>query len=385
MNNDDAYFDVVKSYTDGVRMLFTAPGKPTGDRGGRGASTYDELAAQSKTLNTNSAQLTEMAALRLDHHSASVRESASLSLLAKVHTDLDVGYYLLEIAREQEMKREFGRRDTGNRRANIESANEPVLKIIEGIAPVVRSSKRSIILPDNLDTAKTELAQHTDMTLTMITTRAGEACETAFIGLAGVGIGELVQAVSLVGMDIAAELSKAEQVSELFDLFRSFFSRAYDTITSLLGPKLAEMVGDQVLEWLEDYKVGVKAASLLDRFYETETIREEINQKIKTSQVNLPLVNSGLTGVRELNDSFHRQTKLVNSILPKMKFAAVIPTAVLPQGKLIMVSAYICLGGYVAFTAGDYVDAHRLDFFDRVFGLRQVIDSKLGKHNEREK
>jgi hypothetical protein len=79
-----------------------------------------------------------------------------------------------------------------------------------------------------------------------------------------------------------------------------------------------------------------------------------------------------------LNEKYRQQTKLVNTILDKAGWLAAIPAAALPKAYLLVSAVYLVLAGYVIFLGADYVDAPRVSWFDRIPGVRRVIEDTLG-------
>ena len=46
MDTTTSYLEAARAYADGVRVLFTPSGVPTGERGGRGPASWTDLADQ---------------------------------------------------------------------------------------------------------------------------------------------------------------------------------------------------------------------------------------------------------------------------------------------------------------------------------------------------
>jgi len=58
MPSTNSYLDVARDYAQGVRVLFASSGVPTGERGGVGPASADDLAAQAEKVSEVSAKLT---------------------------------------------------------------------------------------------------------------------------------------------------------------------------------------------------------------------------------------------------------------------------------------------------------------------------------------
>ncbi|MEC4816341.1 MAG: hypothetical protein SAK29_24195 [Scytonema sp. PMC 1069.18] len=102
MNTPVPYLAIAQNYADGVRVLFAPSGESTGERGGRAPTSPQELAEQAENLSPVSAALTQALAVQRTDADATVRFQASIRLLAKALTDLEISAYLLQAARDEE-------------------------------------------------------------------------------------------------------------------------------------------------------------------------------------------------------------------------------------------------------------------------------------------
>ena len=388
MNASDLYLATARAYADGVRVLFAPSGAPTGERGGRGPASPEELAGQAERLAPLSADLTQAAAARLAGDDPAVRVQASTGLLAKALTDLEISAYLLRAAEDEEDGAAWagdggGERGLGGlgateeRLALVLGAVGPALSAVEG--PAVSGVERGERAPGDLPTARVMLSNSVDDALDLISERAGRTGQAALGGLLGLGVAEVAQAASVVGMDVARARGQADKVTRLYELFRDFAIRAYDSLVALLGQHLAQTTAQRVLEWLEGFKEGEQFGELLERLYGTRRTGRDLGQLVAESQAGLEQFAAAVDRVDGLEAAFGQQVDLSEKLLKGLRFLALVPATALPQGRLLMAAAYIVLGAYVVLAGGDYVDAPRLERLGRVPGVRRVVEAQLGR------
>lgn len=375
MNTNNSYLEAARAYAGGVCVLLAPSGREIGVRGGQGPASFTDLAARAEALSPVSERLTKESAMRLTHPEPAARIEAETALLAKALTDLEISGYLLQAAQDQESERQWGNERGMDRSAGSSQITKPYLAILLGKEE--KSALDRAVAPRSLSAARTELILQSGDALALITARSADASQTALEGLVGLGASELAKAVGIVGLDIAKALGQAEKITQLYNLFRDFLFKAYNAFVALLGPQLSKIVGEQVTEWVEKISDGEPIPDLLEKLYETEETKEALQQEIETSKAKLDRFTAAIEQVGKLNDALGKQTNLVEKILPKLKWAALIPAAALPQGQLLMAAAYIVLSGYVILNAADYVDAPRLQRLDRVPGVRRVIETHL--------
>jgi hypothetical protein len=386
MNANELYLEAVRAYADSARVLFAPSGQEAGERGGRGPTSYSDLEAQAEVLAPLSAQVTEEAVGRLAESTPAERIELETALLAKAFTDLEVCTFLLEASEDQRIETPWEpEAERGlERSAASRGAAEPCLKLLLGEeAPAPAGPKRGR-KPKDVDEARAELTLQAGDALVLIAERAADSGRIGLEGLVSIGMDEIAKAVGVVGLDIARALGKAEQVTKLYELFRDFLQRAYDSIMALLGPKIAEFVGEQVKGWVEKVLSGEAVDELLEKLYETAKTRDALRSTIMGSKAELDSFITAIEKVSGLNEAYRKQTGLVDKILPKLKYVTLIPAAKLPQGKVVLAAAFILMTGYVILVGGDYVDAPNLDKLDRVPGVRLEVELSLAVPDYRE-
>jgi hypothetical protein len=375
---ESTYQATAQAYADGVRVLFAPSGAPTGERGGWGPASPGELAEQAERLAPLSAELTQAASARLTDADPAVRARASTQLLAKALTDLEIGLYLLQAAEDEEHRIAWvGGPGTERSRGGLGATVERLdLLLGEGEA-VPAAVERGEQPPRNVRAARVVLSDAIVDALDLVSERASKTGQAALSGLLGLGGAEVAQAAGAVGMDLAQALGQADKVTQLYNLFRDFAVKAYDSLVALLGQQLAQTAAQRVVEWFEEFKEGEQFARLLERLYETDQTRRDLSRLVAESRANLESFTAAIQRVDGLDAAFGQQADLAEKLLRGLKVLALIPAAALPQGRLLMAAAYVVLGAYVVLAGGDYVDARRLERLGRVPGVRQVVEGQL--------
>ena len=386
---ESTYQATAQAYADGVRVLFApspsgghsdgAPsGAPTGERGGRGPASPEELAGQADRLAPLSAELTQAASARLTDADPAVRAQASTQLLAKALTDLEISAHLLQAAEDEEDGLAWTEGAGTERSAGGLGATEERLSILLGeFETGLGLVERGAAAPRDLPTARVALSNAVEDALDLISQRAGRTGQAALGGLLGLGVAQVAQAAGVVGLDIARSLGQAEKVTHLYNLFRDFAVKAYDSLIALLGEQLARTAAQKMVEWFEEIKEGEQFGKLLERLYETQQTGQELGQLVVQSRVDLDKFTAAVQRVDGLEASFAQQIDLSEKLLQGLKYLSFVPAAALPQGRLLMAAAYIVLGAYVVWAGGDYVDARHLERLDRVPGVRHIVETHL--------
>jgi hypothetical protein len=375
---ESTYQAAAQAYADGVRVLFAPSGAPTGERGGRGPASPEDLAGQAERLAPLSAELTQAASARLTDADPAVRAQASTQLLAKALTDLEIGLYLLQAAEDEEHRIAWaGGPGTERSRGGVGATVERLdLLLGEGEA-VPAAVERGEQLPRNVRAARVMLSDAIADALDLISEQASKTGQAALSGLLGLGGAEVAQVAGAVGMDFAQALGQADKVTRLYNLFRDFAVKTYDSLVALLGQQLAQTSAQRVVEWFEEFKEGEQFARLLERLYETDQTRRDLGRLVAESRANLESFTAAIQRVDGLDAAFGQQADLAEKLLRGLKVLALVPAAALPQGRLLMAAAYVVLGAYVVLAGGDYVDARRLERLGRVPGVRQVVEGHL--------
>lgn len=379
MQAENPYLTIAQTYTAGVRELFAPAGAPTGDRGGAGPASPEALAEKAEKLSTVSATLTTTAAARLTLDDDPVaRAQASTQLLAKAMTDLEISNYLLKAAEDEKAQISWPKSAVQERSVAIRGNLEDFLKIIVEETPAAKEqSDRGGDVPKRVEIVRNQLLQTVDGALLLIPERAGKTGQSAFSGLLGLGITQVGQAAGQLGLGVAHIIGQTEKLSRLYQLFRDFAVRAYESVAALLGPTLAQIAGQKVVDWLGQVKEAKFFNGLLEKLYQTEQTKADLRQRITNSTSDWKDYVTADEKIQGLNEEFRRQLSLIDKLLKGLKYLGGVPAAILPYGPLLMAAVYILLCAYVVFTGADYLDAQNLKFLNRVLGVRQVVETTL--------
>jgi hypothetical protein len=374
-----AFIETAAAYADGVRVLFAASGAPAGDRGGTGPVSYEELTVQAEELAPISERLTREAQVQLTDEDPMARIQGATSLLAKALTDLQISAYLLQAAIDQEEEYGFADTDTGRERGRSSLGPDSELLCLvlgepEAVAPAV---DRAAGVPGSLPAARGALSHAVEDAIDLISGRAGKLGQSALGGLAGMGATELASAAGMVGMDIAEALGQAEAVTRLYELFRGFVTGAIESLIALVGRPALEAATRQAMDWIGELQEGELFGQILQRLYEADRTIEELEQEIAASQAGLDQFVATIRDVDRLDSAFHQQIKLAEKLLKGLRFVGSVTAAALPASKLLLAGVYMVLGVYIVAAGGDYVDAPRLQFLNRVPGVRRVVEARL--------
>jgi hypothetical protein len=381
MNIQDYSPEDAQDYAEKVRLLFARSGEPTGERGGRGPTSPQELAQQAESLSPVSASLTQALAVQQTEADPTVRFQASVKLLAKALTDLEISAYLYQAALEEEEGTTWSNNQSGERSfANLRSIEEN-LQVILGQAEVSSQiTERGEGEITDIPTARIELSNTVEDTLNLILERASKTGELALTRVMGLGVTELAQAVGFIGMDIAGVLGQSENVTRLYNAFRDLFKRAYESVIELLGRQLAEIAGQQVLEWIQELKEGASLSEILERFYQTEQTGQNLQDLANSSTANLEQFITAIQSVSGLDAAYRQQINWAEKVLQGLKWFGTLSAAALPQGKMLIAALCITLGGYVILVGADYVDSPNLTLLNCVPGVRHIVEINLANH-----
>src|SRR2546422_1165584 len=375
MENRNSYLAVAEAYSDGVRNLFAPSGAPTGERGEPGPASPADLAAQAEKLAPLSSSLTAEAANRVvSSTDPADRAQASTQLLAKALTDLKVSAHLLQAA-EDEANNAWSQDSTKERGISDAGGTEELLQIVLGEAPsTFLTRERGAPEPQDIGSARLTLSQTIEDTLALRSERTSKTGQAALGGLFGIGLGQVGQAAGLLGQNIGQAFGQADRLSRLYSLFRDFAQKAYESVLALLGPAVAKIAGQQVLDWLAEVKEAKFFGTLLEKLYQTKQTQEALLATLKKSEAEREKFVIAIAGVEGLSETYLRQLGLVDKLLKGLRYLGAVPVAVLPYGSLLMATTYVAICSYVVLNGADYVDAEHVKWLNRVPGVRQVVE-----------
>lgn len=378
MNGKDTYQAVAQAYAEGVRGLSAPSGATVRERGSvQTFSSFEEFAKQAEKLSAVSDHLASVISGQLADADSRISMDASIRMLAKALTDLEIGGHLLSAAEDEINKVHFNKSRKAVRGAGAKGGSEEYLKILlaETGAPLKRAVRTGG--PPNIDSARIQLSAGITDSLLLISEKAASVAQSSLGGLVGLGAGELAQAVGTLGSNIAGILGQAERISHLYELFRNFIGKVYEALASLVGEALMQKAGRKVVEWLSELKEGKYIAEIVEALYQTGQTRETLNKLVGESPAPLDQFTSTIQKVAILKDGYGKQAKLAEKLLTGLKFIGGLSENVLPQARLILAAAYIAIGGYVVLAGADYVDSPRIKWMDRVSGVRRTVENDL--------
>jgi hypothetical protein len=306
---------------------------------------------------------------------------AEIQLLAKTITELEISTDLYQAAQDEEIGISW-ESQTGPQRSTASSSVDHYLSIILGESSQEPSVTRAAdTLPQNIAEARETLTFTIEDALDLILERASTTGQAALSGVLGLGVAELAQAAGMVGMNIAEALGQAEKVSRLYDLFRAFVTRAYETLLTLFGEqvghRLTQEAARQALEWVDDLKEGKLLSEVLEHLYQTKQTKAHLQPIVEQSPASLEHLVPTIQGIDHLNRNYAHQVELTERILKVLNWSGGISTAILPQGTLVLATIYITLGSYVVLVGADCVDAPSLQLLDRIPGVRRLVETHI--------
>ena len=371
------YLRAAQNYADGVHVLFAPITRPRVERGAAPATPASELGARAEKLLHASEELTAQAQSRLTTtDDTDETTEASTQLLAKAVTDLTISAHLLQIAAEEDEKAPRIEAKAHERGLRGSADVEGLLQILVGQTRTTHAL-RSVNVPRNIAEARTDLTLTIEDSLTLISDRTGATGKAALSGMLGIGLGQVGQAAGLLGQNVAQALGHSDKLSYLYGLFRDFAFKAYESVIALLGPTVAGIVGQQVVNWISEIKELNFFSNFLERIYGTQQTRAMLLPLVNESKSDTQQYAAAILEIEKLGEIHLRQTTLVDKLLKGLKYLGSVPVAVLPYGSLLMAAVYVAICGYVVLNGADYVDADRVKVFNRVRGVRQIVTANL--------
>lgn len=381
MTTTTNYFNAAQTYAEGVRTFFASGLADRGERAGSVSVSISELTHRAEVLAPFSAGFTSAAAAQLALDDSALRIQASIGLLAKALTDLEVSKALFSAAEDQQGGLEHGRPLAQVERSAMISCpahlDDTLHLLLGAAAGSAALAERGSDLPATVAEARMQVASIAETTLMLIRDRAASTGYEALSGVAGLGAGKLAEAIGLATMGVAEIFGQAAQLAGLYALVRDFLNYALTSLQTLFGQALTQMIGDQVAGWIKEATSDKRFAQQVDKLYATAPTGKALAKLSAESSANLPNYIAAIQGIDALEVAYRKQVDIVTKLLKVLKFVAVVPALALPQGRLLMAAAYLLAGGYIVLAGADYVDAQRLTLFDRVPGVRKIVEANL--------
>jgi hypothetical protein len=370
MDTRASFQHAAQAYAAGVRGLLAPPSAVLGAEASAPLS-FDDLAAQAERLAPLSTNFTSAAALQLRDADSDVRIQTSIALLAKASTDLEISLFLLQAAQAEDAPQAAVLGVSAERRAAELQLTEPQLQLLQGLldTPI----RRAVRSPSSLDDARAALIAAIDDALTAITEKATEAGQVALSGLVGMSAAELANAIAQVSAGAFVALDQVTKVSRLYNLFRDFVLRFYESLRTLLGDTVLEVAVRIAGQWVGELTDGELFGALMNRLYDTEYVRNELQAYVEDSRASMQDYEAALKAVERMDDAYKAEVDLAAKILPVVRLLAPLPAAVLPGSQVLLASVFLILGSYVVLSGADYIDSPRLTVLDRTPGVRDVV------------
>ena len=381
----NSYAQLARQYADGVAVLFTPVAAGPAEGRVVGVAPQAETAVQhAERLSGVSAQLTSAIAADLAAEDSAVRGEAATALLAKAYVDLQIGAYLWQLDQPPAGRSALPSVKAGTiQPPSVDLAVLPeYLSLLTGM-PAPGSTRGPAVtptgsaVPADLFNARQQLSLSIQSALSLIEERAATNGQAALSGLLVLGFGRVVQAATIVGLDIAEALGSGEAASQLVNQVRGYVTQAYNAIVALLGPALTKMAAQQVVAWVNDIAQGKQFARLLASFYQTGQTRQQLAQIIEASTVGVDRYDAAIKQVDTLGKRFGKQMEIVGKLLQAFRLVSGAAVVALPQGTVIMAAAYIALAAFIILEGADYVDAQRIKPLNLVPGVRKAVEAQL--------
>jgi hypothetical protein len=388
MTSREQYDQIAESYVEGLRALtasrsFTAEAE-RGERGAGGApATAEQLTEQAAHLSTLSAELQTAAEDKLRSEDPAVRSEAATQLLAKALGDMEAAMFLLQAARDEEAGvlglSAAVAPERGDASAPERLSEHQMILLGQFWGAPAGEGKGTERAARQVAGSGAQVNEAVELTLFQISERASKAGQSTFEGLAALSLGELGKAVGMIGANVAQQLGVAGKLVQLYDYFRSFVVRAYDTVISLLGPGLAKQAGEFISDWWVKWKKNQLFKTLVEGLYETAETKQHVAQKVAGSAATADEFFAATARVQKLGEDFKTQVRLAEKLLAGFRYVAGVAAGALPAptGVLVVGAVYILLCGYIVLVGADYVDAQSVDALGRMPGVRDVIEASL--------
>jgi len=330
-----------------------------------------EVAARSEALLTRSADVTQAWAEKLESDDVLARQVAEIRLLAACTADLALADDLVNLDRGTPRLTSRGRHGP--------SVSQDLLRLLtmsdEDVVKQALTPRRVRRVTRAAGPAADRLKETVDTTLDHLLEGTADSGQRAIEGLMLMDAALLLEAVRLVGGDIAERLG--EGFSRLMQSAVRYVLAAYDKVALLLGAEKMTEIRERILAWIEDLKEGELFPDLVEKLFQTEALKEEVAGWLAASSAADATLGETRATVEQLDAAFASKMELADKIIASLALVKLLPPAMTPVGRLVIAAIYLGLVGYVVFTGYDHVDSDRYRLIDRVSGVRQVAQEAL--------
>ncbi|MDH7484909.1 MAG: hypothetical protein QHJ81_01385 [Anaerolineae bacterium] len=330
-----------------------------------------EVAARSEALLARNADVTQAWAEKLRSDDILARQVAEVRLLAACTADLALADDLVNLSRGKPRLTARGRYGP--------SLSQDLLKLLtmsdEEVVRQALTPRRVRGVTRAAGPAADRLKETVNTTLDHLLEGTADTGQRAIEGLLLMDAALLLEAVRIVGGDIAEKLG--EGFSRLMQSAVRYILAAYDKVTLLLGAEKMAEIRKQILAWIEDLKEGELFPDLVERLFQTEALKQEIAGWLAASSASDAVLGETRAAVEQLDTAFASKMELADKVISSLALVKLLPPAMTPVGRLVIAAIYLGLAGYVVFTGYDHVDSDRYRLIDRVAGVRQVAQEAL--------
>ncbi len=223
---------------------------------------------------------------------------------------------------------------------------------------------------------RAQLLETAHQSLEAIRTQATKACQDAVTEAMAMDFAILVQAVDLLGIEIAAKLRAAALNTAALAV--EYVLTASDKIHAVLGTEGERVLKDEALRYLDELRNGDLAGHAMERFLQTEVIYEEGKAWIGGFGGDITALSGTSDRVAALQGSFAGRDKVARTVLKGLAIVKLLPPMQAPPwGPLTVAASYLAVLAYILYSAYDHVDSDRYPFFDRVKGVRGILKTEL--------
>ncbi len=200
-----------------------------------------------------------------------------------------------------------------------------------------------------------------------------ETVADAITGALTMNFAVLREAAKLAGTDIRQMLEDLGM-----DQITAFLAEALTKLLALLGDDNLAHIQETLNETLEKLQEKTAVATYVDAFLETGAIYQQGRALIQAYEGPDKTFAQLTPAILQLEGSFSGRNKLAAALIRLLALAKLIPALKTPPwGPLATASGYGFIIAYELYSAHDHVDSDRFPFFDRVEGVRTLLETRL--------
>jgi hypothetical protein len=372
------YLESSKKYQESIAALYGGTVTSMAERGEGNINAAPDLADRAQAVIDRSQELGQAAAANLEASDPDQRELAQLQLLAAAAIDLHVANDLVQLAEDVPS-------DVAERGATLPGAITELRAILDvdpnaGMSSLMIGAIERAASPSDPEEARQALRDAVEAALIDIRDGAASIGQATLNNLFKLPTAAIEAAAKVAIDDVMAKLK--ENVVKLVNKAVSLIALAVDKILEALGKDVQDEARQKAAEWLKDLQEGTLFATLLDKLYEPERIRKDIDEQITAvpNGSDAARFNTASQQIGELAQRFNKQTKTITLLLSGLAYVTPWIMGVEPWGPLALTAGYSTLIGYIVYAGGDHADWFRTGSSGRlnfVPGVRTVVRQSL--------